>query len=463
MNALNTLSNAGAGALLMGFSNLKRARRERPLVITEGRGVFIIDEDGREILEASSSFYCAALGYSDTRLVEAARRQLGQLPFYTTGMHRTVDVAMALADKLKPLVPIADARVAIYCTGSEAVDFALKFMRYRNVARGEPKRRKVISRWGSYHGGTVASAALGGGRDVHDAFALPMDDFLFVSQPNWPAGAEPGESESQFVDRLVAELEGTIEAAGPDTIAGFVAEPISFSCGFFPPPAGYFDRVREVLDRHGILFLDDEVICGYGRTGYLFAAEPMGLKPDMMTLAKGMTSGYFPVSATIVSGELYDWLEQGSEQRGTFAHATTCSGHPVGAAVALEMLRIVEQDRLLEQVQARIPVLHRHLRAVADHPLVGDVRTFGLAGAVTLTAAKIKGKEAMPAAGGVAMMGAVGKILGRVMVDHGLIVRVTGDNAVIAPPLIIQESEIEELFRRLHAALEDTAAELART
>ncbi|SJZ30778.1 4-aminobutyrate---pyruvate transaminase [Enhydrobacter aerosaccus] len=462
MDVENTLTNAGSGSLLIGFSNLRRARGERPLVITKGRGVFIADEDGREILDASSSFYCAALGYSDTRLVEAARRQLGQLPFYTTGMHRTVDVALELAEKLKPLVPIADAHVAIYCTGSEAVDFALKFMRYRNVARGEPQRRKVISRWGSYHGGTIASAALGGGRDVHDAFALPMDDFLFVSQPNWPAGAEPGESEAQYVGRLIAELEQTIEAAGPETVAGFVAEPISFSCGFFPPPAGYFAGVREVLDRHGILYLDDEVICGYGRTGHLFAAEPLGLKPDMMSLAKGMTSGYFPVSATIISGELYDWLERGSEQRGTFAHATTASGHPVGAAVALEMLRIVKEDRLLEQVQARIPSLHRHVHALADHPLVGAVRAFGLAGALTLTTARIGGIGAGSAAGGVAMMGAVGRILGRVMLDHGLIVRITGDNAVIAPPLIIQESEIDELFRRLRAALDDAAAELMR-
>src|SRR5260370_1505212 len=188
---MEILSNAGSGALLIGFSDLKRTRLERPLVITKGRGVFIIDENGREILEASSSFYCAALGYSDTRLVEATTRQLGQLPFYTTGMHRTVDVAMAFADKLKSLVPIADAHVAINCTGSEAVDFALKFMRYRNVARGEPQRRRFISRWGSYHGGTIASAALDGGRELHDAFALPVDGFLFFSHPNWPPGPEP--------------------------------------------------------------------------------------------------------------------------------------------------------------------------------------------------------------------------------------------------------------------------------
>src|SRR5258708_11151948 len=213
MVATELLSNASAGALLIGFSDLRRTRQERPLVITKGRGVFIIDEDGREILEASSSFYCAALGYSDTRLVEAATRQLTRLPFYTTGMHRTVDVAMALADKLKSLVPIADAHVAINCTGSEAVDFALKFMRYRNVAPREPQRRRFISPWGSYHGGTIASAALGGRRDLHCAFAPPIDDFLFVSQPNWPAGPEPGESESQVTSRLGAQLERTIEDA----------------------------------------------------------------------------------------------------------------------------------------------------------------------------------------------------------------------------------------------------------
>ncbi len=462
MAAAETLSNAGSGALLIGFSDLKRARQERPLVITKGRGVFIIDEDGREILDGSASFYCAALGFSDPRLVEAATRQFAQLPFYTTGMHRTVDVALELADKLKAKVPIANAHVAINCTGSEAIDFALKFMRYRNVARGEPQRRRFISRWGSYHGGTIASAALGGGRDLHDSFALPMDDFLFISQPNWPAGAQPGESEAQFTQRLVAELEQTIEAAGPETIAGFVAEPISFSCGFFPPPAGYFAGVREVLDRHGILFVDDEVICGYGRTGELFAAQTMDLRPDIMTLAKGMTSGYFPVSATVISGELYDWLEQGSTKHGAFAHATTCSGHPVGSAVALEMLRIVEEDRLIEHVKARIPSLHRHVHALADHPVVGQVRAFGLAGALTLTAPKRKGGIAAANEGGVSRMGAIGRILGQVMLDHGVIVRVTGDNAVIAPPLIINEQEIDELFRRVRAALDDTEVQLAR-
>lgn len=460
-----TISNASPSPLVIGFSNLRRLQSERPLVITNGRGVFVIDENGRDYLEASSSFYCAALGYSDERLAEAVTRQMRTLPIYPTGLHRTVDVALELAERIKALAPIKDAHVLFSSTGSEANDAAIKLMRYRNVARGEPQRRKIISRWGSYHGGTIATAALGGGRSVHDAFALPMEDYLFVSQPSWSAGRHEPESAGAFVDRLIGELEETIVAAGPQSVAGFVAEPISFSCGFFPPPADYFPRVEEVLGRHGVLFVDDEVICGYGRTGALFAAESMSLHPDIITLAKGMSAAYFPVSATIVSGEIYDWIEKGSDRNGSLAHATTYSGHPVGMAAALEILRVFEQDRLLERVQALMPLLHRRLLEFAGHPLVADVRLFGFAGALQLTDARVNPEAPPPpadAGAGVTTMGDVGKALSRAMIDHGVLVRVTGDNAVIAPPLIITEAEIDELFLRLRGALADVLAELSR-
>jgi 4-aminobutyrate--pyruvate transaminase len=447
----NGRNAAGAAALLLGFSDLRRARDHRPLVITRGRGVFVYDEDGRDYLEASASFYCAALGYSDDRLVAAAHRQLQVLPFYATGLQRTVDNALLLAERLRGLVPIADAHVALNNTGSEANDFALKFLRYANVVRGEPERRKIISRRGSYHGGTIATAALGGGRSLHDAFALPMDDYRFVSQPDGPRA---GESDADFTTRLVAELEALLAAEGGETFAAFIAEPISFSCGFFPPPAGYFPRIAAVLRRHGIALIDDEVICGFGRSGALFAAEALGLAPDVLTCGKGMSSGYFPISATILSGEVYRWLEAGSDCHGSFAHATTTSCHPVGVAVALEMLRILEQDGLLAQVRARIPCLHRHLDALADHPLVAGVRKAGFAGGVTLSAARvITARGAPPSAAG---------LLSRVMGDHGLLVRVTGEHAVIAPPLIITEAELDELFRRLAGALDDVLAALRR-
>jgi 4-aminobutyrate--pyruvate transaminase len=441
---------AGAEALLLGFSDLRRAREQRPLVITRGRGVFVYDEDGRDYLEASASFYCAALGYSDDRLVAAAHRQLQMLPFYATGLQRTVDNALLLAERLRALVPIADAHVALNNTGSEANDFAIKFLRYANVVRGEPQRRKIISRRGSYHGGTIATAALGGGRSLHDAFALPMDDYRFVSQPDWPTGG----SESDVTTRLVEELEALLAAEGGETFAAFIAEPISFSCGFFPPPADYFPRITAVLRRHGIALIDDEVICGFGRSGALFAADAHGLAPDVMTCGKGMSSGYFPMSATIISNEVYRWLEEGSDRHGSFAHATTTSSHPVGVAVALEMLRILEEDGLLQQVRARIPCLHRHLDALADHPLVAGVRKSGFAGGITLSAARVIAPGgALPSAAG---------MLSRVMGDHGLLVRVTGEHAVVAPPLIITEAELDELFRRLVRALDDVLATLRR-
>lgn len=455
-------TNSAPSALVIGFSNLRRLRSERPLVITKGRGVFVYDEDGRDYLEAASSFYCAALGYSDERLAEAAIRQMRTLAMYPTGMYRTVDVAMQLADRLKTLSPIEDAHVLFHATGSEANDAAIKLMRYCNVARNEPGRRKVISRWGSYHGGTIATAALGGVRTVHDAFALPMDDYLLVSQPNWPAGRRDDENIDEFVDRMIEELEETIIEAGPETIAGFVAEPISFSCGFFPPPPEYFPRVEGVLRDHGVLFVDDEVICGYGRTGTLFATQSMGLNPDIITIAKGMSAAHFPVSATIISGQMYDWLEEASDRNGSLAHASTYSGHPVGMAVALEVLRIFEEEDLLGQVQARIPLLHQRLGEFAGHPLVADVRMLGLAGALQLTTARVKPESAASTEGAdLTKLGEAGKTFSRAMVDHGVLCRVTGDNVVVAPPLIITDAEIEELFVRLRRALADTQAELS--
>lgn len=455
-------TNSAPSALVIGFSNLRRLRSERPLVITRGRGVFVFDEDGRDYLEAASSFYCAALGYSHERLIDATMRQMRKLAMYPTGMYRTVDVAIELADKIKALSPIADAHVLFHATGSEANDVAVKLMRYRNVARGEPQRRKVISRWGSYHGGTIATAALGGVRSVHDAFALPMDDYLLVSQPNWPVGRRNEESVAEFVDRLVAELEHTILEAGPENIAGFVAEPISFSCGFFPPPAEYFPRVQAILRRHGVLFVDDEVICGYGRTGALLAAESMALDPDMITIAKGMSAAHFPVSATIISGDIYDCLEEASDRNGSLAHASTYSGHPVGMALALEVLRIFDDEDLLGWVRARIPLLHRRLGELAGHPLVAGVRMFGFAGALQLTSTRVKPGPVESSEGAdLTKLGEAGRIFSRAMVDHGVLARVTGDNVVIAPPLIITDAEIDELFVRLGRALADTQTELS--
>ncbi|WP_416897978.1 MAG: aspartate aminotransferase family protein [Minwuia sp.] len=447
----NAIPNSGVDRLMLGFSNLRETRERRPMVLVQGEGVFVVDEDGRRFLDASASFYCAALGYSNERLRAAAMKQMGEMPFYVSAQQRTVPAVIELAERLAALAPVDDAHVAFGATGSEANEFALKFMRYRNVYRGKPEKRKVISRTGSYHGGTLMTAGLGGSKTLHDAFALPMEDHLLVSQPDYFNNRLDGETEAEFTDRLIAELEDVIATAGPERIGAFVAEPLSFSAGLVIPPAGYFDRVAALLAEHDILFVDDEVITGYGRTGRMYGAETLGFRPDILCSAKAMSGAYFPISATIVQGGIYRDLEAHSDLQGIFAHAGTYAGHPVGAAVALEMLKIIEETDLPGAVRAKAPHFARRIEVLADHPAVAQVRTIGLAGAVQLQSSE----SGTGAAGALAE---TGKKLAAAAEARGLIIRVTGPSAVIAPPLIISEEEIDLLFDRFAEALDEVTA-----
>ncbi len=447
-------TNASLESLVLGFSNLRKARSERPIVITRGQGVFIYDENGKDYLEATSSFYCAAFGYSEARLIEAAERQMRELPFYVSGMHRTVPAAMELADRLAALAPFEGAHVAFGSTGSEANDFIIKFMRYRNVFRGQPDRRKVISRWGSYHGGTSLTASLGGSKSLHDSFALDMSDHLFVSQPNYFTDHLDGESEAEFVARLARELEETILEAGPETVGAFIAEPVCFSCGFFPPPKGYFDAICEVLTRYGIAFIDDEVVTGFARTGNMFATETYDLKPDCMVSAKALSSAYFPISAIIMSDDFYGDLEAHSDLNGMFAHAGTYSAHPVGAAVALEVLNLMEERDMVNYVRDRAVTLRKRLDGYRDHPLIADVRALGLGGALQL---KAEGNGE----GATGTVSGLSKAVMDASMERGVIVRVTGTSVLFAPPLIITDAEIDEMFDRFDLALNDAEREVS--
>ena len=265
--------NAPDNATLIGFTNLRLARTTRPMVIEKGRGIFLIDENGREYIEGTSSFYSAALGFSDPELVEAAIRQMRQLPAYASGLYRTVPAALALGEKLASMVPLANARVAFASTGSEANDFLIKFMRFRNGHLGQPQRVKVIARTGSYHGATMATAPLGGFPGTARAFNVPMHDVITVSQPDYVNGALPGEDEAAFTARMLAEIEQAIERAGSETVGAMILEPVSFSAGCVVPPTGYLTGLRILLERHAILLFDDEVITGFCRTGSMFAAE----------------------------------------------------------------------------------------------------------------------------------------------------------------------------------------------
>ncbi len=448
-------TNHRADRLLLGFSDLRRLRSERPLVFERGRGIFIIDERGKDYIEAVSSFYCATLGFSDEELAEAASRQLRTLPMYPSAIHRTTTPVLELAEKLAAIAPMPNARVHFSTTGSEVNDHLIKFMWYGNHFADEPLRRKMISRLGSYHGSTIATAALGGGSDLHASFALPMQESILVAHPAWPKAAEPGEDEAAFTDRLAEELAQAIEAAGPETVGGMIAEPVSVSCGMFPPPEGYFPKVKAVLDRYGIRLFVDEVVTGFGRSGHMWASEAMGLEPDTVSCAKGISGAYMPLAALLMGEEFADRLERGSDTKGWFAHGGTHQGHTVSAAVGLKVLEIFERRDILGHVQRLIPYWNRMLDRMTAHPLVTGSRRFGLMGAleVALPGGGEKDMAASLAVGGLS------KAVYEAGLEQGIIVRPLAGCIVMAPPLIITETEIDELARRLEAALDQVLAE----
>jgi 4-aminobutyrate--pyruvate transaminase len=446
-------SNYQNDTLVLGFSDLNRLRSERPLVIAGGRGVFVTDERGRDYIEAVSSFYCVALGYSDEELVEAAIRQMRALPMYPSGAHRTVPVVLELADKLAALAPIKDARIAFATTGSEANDSLIKFMWYGNGHSGAKSRRKIISRRGSYHGGTALTTGLGGSAALQESFGIPTVDHVYVSQPHWPDAAQPGETEADYTARLAAELRAAIIAAGAETIGAMIAEPVSVSAGMLPPPAGYFAAIKAVLAEFDIQLFADEVVTGFGRTGNMWGSETFAIAPDCVTSAKGLSSAYQPISAIIMSPDFHDRMLKGSAVDGWLAHAGTYHAHPVAAAVALKTIEIFEQRDIIGHVRRVIPTWHRALDALTDHPLVASVRKCGLAGAIQLR------KPGAAAEAGTGMkLGGLGRAGYEAGIERGVLVRPVGDSLVMAPPLIIREPEIAELTHRLRLALDDVLA-----
>ncbi len=439
-------------SMILGFSDLKKLRTERPLVITGGRGVFVIDERGRDYIEAVSSFYCAALGFSEEELVEAAIRQMRALPFYPSASHRTVPVVMELADRMAAAAPFPNAKVAFATTGSEANDSLIKFLWYANGYAGTPERRKVITRFGSYHGGTIAMTALGGGTGLHKSFGIPTDDCIHVSHPT---GAGPGESEDAYVDRLALEVRQAIEKAGPETVAAFFAEPISTAAGWAVPPKGYFQKIKQVCDAYGVRVFLDEVVTGFGRTGHMWGSQSFGVVPDCFTCAKGMSGAYQPISAVVMSDDFYKAMEKGSDANGWFAHSGTYHAHPVPAAVALKTLEIFEKRQIVRHVQSLLPAWNKAVDSFRDHPLVATTRHFGLGGAIEFkpTAEQLDGNISSLKVGGTA------KKVYEAGLEAGILTRPLDRCIVLAPPLIITEAEIGELVHRLRRAMDMVLAE----
>jgi 4-aminobutyrate--pyruvate transaminase len=440
-------------AVLHPYTNLDQHQKSGPLVITHGDGIYVEDDQGRRYLEAMSGLWSASLVFSEQRLVDAATRQLQRLPYYQIFGGRSNEPAIELAERLISLTAeFGFDKVLFANSGSEANDQAVKLVWYYFNAIGQPEKKKIIARVRGYHGVTVMSGSLTGLPTNHADFDLPVDRVLRTDSPSFYHYGLPGETESQFVDRIIGNLETLIEREGANTIGALIAEPLQGSGGVLIPPTGYWPRLQAVLHRHGILLIDDEVICGFGRTGELFGAQTFGIRPDIMTVAKALSGSYQPISATLVSKQVFEGIEAGSRRNGIFAHGVTYAGHPVCAAVAVEALNIYHDRDIVGHVQHVASHFQQRLKSLADHPLVGEVRGVGLIGAIEIAQDKTS-RKAFDASTGIPMR------VQTAGVELGLMVRAIRDVVAICPPLIITDLQIDELFDKLGLALDVALAD----
>ena len=432
-------------------TNLRQHQEAGPRVHTRAKGVYLWDNQGNQYLEGMAGLWCTALGYGEEELARVAMEQMQTLCYSQLFGGKTNEPSVLLAEKLKSMAPMDAGRVFFGLSGSDANDTQVKLMWYYNNAVGRPEKKKIISRIRGYHGVTVAAGSLTGLPPFHKHFDLPIPGILHTDCPHYYRGAEGGESEADFVDRMVGNLAALIEQEGPDTIAAFIAEPIMGAGGVIVPPAGYYQKVQALLKTHDILFIDDEVICGFGRTGRPFGADTFGIVPDTMSVAKAVSSAYLPLSAVLVPEKLYDAFVDMSPELGNFSHGFTYSGHPVCAAVALRNLELMEERDLFAHAARVGDVMQDRLALLADHPLVGEVRGAGLIGAAELVADKVT-RASFPYEKG------VGAYCMARCEAHGLILRAMGDTMALCPPLIISDGQIDELFTKLELALDETLA-----
>jgi 4-aminobutyrate--pyruvate transaminase len=444
--------------LVRGFTSLSDRHLHDPVVIERGKGVWVWDEHGTPYIEAVAGMWCASLGFGEEELVEAAVTQLRKLPYYHTLVNKTVGPAAELAAKLAEIVPMREPKIHLAVSGSEANDFLIKFIRYRNNAIGETQRKKIIARTNAYHGATLGSSSLTGIPNMHKLFDLPLPGILHTSDPHFYRAGRDGETREEFGQRMADELDELIQREGPHTIAGFIAEPVTGGGGVIVPPSNYYAAVQQVLGRYDVPFFDDEVINGFGRTGSWFGAQTFGIEADTMSLGKGLSSAYQPIAALVVSADIYEGLEKGSDEVGTFAHGSTYSGHPVAAAVALRTIELMQERDVIGHVQSVMPRFAARLHTLADHPLVGDVRVAGLMGAVELVTDK-------PSKGRFDPVGKAAALVQHAAQHRGVIVRGIGvaESVAFSPPLVVSEAEIDELFDRFALALDDAAAQLRTT
>nr|WP_295836408.1 aspartate aminotransferase family protein [uncultured Azospirillum sp.] len=443
----NSAASRDKAFVLHPYTNLDAHETQGPMIIERGEGIRVFDDGGRDYIEGMASLWCVSLGWGEERLVQAATKQMRQLSTYHIFGHKSHEPGIDLAEKLIGLAPVPMSKVFFANSGSEANDTAIKLIWYYNNALGRPEKKKILSRQRAYHGVTVATASLTGLPNNHRDFDLPIARIIHGDCPHHYRNALEGESEEAFATRLAEQLEALILAEGPDTVAAMFAEPVMGAGGVVVPPETYFAKIQPVLRKYDILLVADEVICGFGRTGNFWGSQTVGMQPDILTCAKQLSSGYLPISAVMVSDAIYRACVDESRKIGTFGHGYTYSAHPVAAAVALETLKIYEERDIVGHVRSVAPAFQSRLKALAEHPLVGEARGIGLIGALELVADKATKTPFDPP-------GRAGALINGLVQENGLIVRAMGDSIALCPPLVISEAEIHETFDRLTKALD---------
>ncbi|MAW79502.1 MAG: aspartate aminotransferase family protein [Parvularcula sp.] len=434
------------------FTTHHELRETGPRVITHAEGVYIYDEDGNRILDGMAGLWCVQLGYGRQELVDVAAEAMKNLSYYNLFFQTTTPYAAKLADLISQKTPEGLDQITFASSGSEAVDSAIKLIWYYWNLKGKPEKKAIIARERAYHGSTAAAASLSGLPFMQGIFDLPLPRFHHVAPtPHYYEYAEPGESERDFAMRCAKALEDKILELGPENVAAFAGEPVMGAGGLMLPPEGYWAEVERICRKYDILLWSDEVICGFGRTGEWFGCQKYGFTPDIMTMAKGITSGYIPLSAVALSNTMAEPIINADTE---MAHGFTYSGHPVAAAVALRNIELLDELDLVGEHGARTArYFQAKLKTLDDHPLVGETRGVGLLGAMELVKDKHKKERFSPD-------GRAGTLCRNNCFNTGVVMRAVGDTMFLCPPLVITEDEIDALFDLVRKALDKTAIEL---
>jgi putrescine aminotransferase len=432
------------------FTDSKTLHRKGSRIITRADGVYLWDSDGRRILDGMAGLWCVNIGYGREELARAAHEQMRELPYYNNFFQTTHPPAVDLAELLAQVTPAHLNHVFFTNSGSEANDTVVRLVRRYWDIRGKGSRTVIISRENAYHGSTMAGASLGGMKSMHKQGGLPIPDIEHITQPYWYAlGGDL--TPEKFGLQAAAALEERIQTLGADRVAAFIGEPIQGAGGVIVPPQSYWPEIARICKKYDVLLIADEVICGFGRTGRWFGSEYFGIEPDLMTIAKGLSSGYLPIGGVMVGDAMADVL---IERGGEFQHGFTYSGHPACCAVAAANIRILRDERIIERAeQDTAPYLQARIRELESHPLVGEVRGVGMFGALQLAQEKSSRRLFDPP-------GDVGAMCKDHCMDNDLIMRAVGDSMILSPPLIISKTEIDELMEKASQALDLTAREL---